>query len=92
MKNLPSSALFMIISIVVTLFLFYIDEGFYNFQWMKSWGNWVVFVIYAGVIFLVQQILSLIFRKIFKIKGRNHLVTAIGVPLAIFILVTVIFR
>ena len=92
MKNLPSSALFMIISIVVTLFLFYIDEGFYNFQWMKSWGNWVVFVIYAGVIFLVQQILLLIFRKIFKIKNKNYLVAAIGVPLAIFILVTVIFR
>ena len=64
MKNFSGSYLFLIISVVATLFVFYIDEGFYNFQWMKSWGNWIVLIIYAGIIFLVQQLFALIFRKV----------------------------
>lgn len=66
MKNFSSSYLFLIISVVASLFLFYIDEGYYNFQWMKSWGNWIVLIIYAGIIFLVQQLFALIFRKVFR--------------------------
>ena len=91
MKNFSSSYLFLIISVVASLFLFYIDEGFYNFQWMKSWGNWIVFMIYAGIIFVVQQLFALIFSEVFKVNNRNYLIAAIGVPVAISVLVTIIF-
>ena len=91
MKNFSSSYLFLIISVVASLFLFYIDEGFYNFQWMKSWGNWIVFMIYAGIIFVVQLLFALIFREVFKVNNRNYLIAAIGVPVAISVLVTIIF-
>ena len=91
MKNFSSSYLFLIISVVASLFLFYIDEGYYNFQWMKSWGNWIVLIIYAGIIFLVQQLFAFIFRKVFKVNNRNYLIAAIGVPVAISVLVTIIF-
>ena len=91
MKNFSSSYLFLIISVVASLFLFYIDEGYYNFQWMKSWGNWIVFMIYAVIIFLVQQLFAFIFRKVFKVNNRNYLIAAIGVPVAISVLVTIIF-
>ena len=91
MKNFSSSYLFLIISVVASLFLFYIDEGFYNFQWMKFWGNWIVFIIYAVIIFLVQQLFAFIFKKVFKVNNRNYLIAAIGVPVAISVLVTIIF-
>ena len=91
MKNFSSSYLFLIISVVASLFLFYIDEGYYNFQWMKSWGNWIVFMIYAVIIFLVQQLFALIFSEVFKVNNRNYLIAAIGVPVAISVLVTIIF-
>ena len=91
MKNFSSSYLFLIISVVASLFLFYIDEGYYNFQWMKSWGNWIVFIIYSEIIFLVQQLFALIFREVFKVNNRNYLIAAIGVPVPIFVLITIIF-
>ena len=91
MKNFSGSYLFLIISVVASLFLSYIDEGYYNFQWMKSWENWIVFMIYAVIIFLVQQLFALIFSEVFKVNNRNYLIAAIGVPVPIFVLITIIF-
>ena len=58
---------------------------------MKSWGNWIGLIIYAVIIFLVQQLFALIFREVFKVNNRNYLIAAIGVPVAISVLVTIIF-
>ena len=35
----------------LVLFMFYIDEGFYNFNWMREPGAWFVFAIYWNIIF-----------------------------------------
>jgi hypothetical protein len=40
-------------SIIFTLFLFYIDEGYYNFDWMQSLENWIVFIPYVAVIYFL---------------------------------------
>ncbi len=42
------------LSLLVTLFLFYIDEGYYNFKWMLNIGNWLIFMIYVFILFLMQ--------------------------------------
>lgn len=34
-------------SLVTVFTLFYLDEGYYSFQWMKQPGNWIVFSIYS---------------------------------------------
>jgi hypothetical protein len=47
------------ISIIITLFLCYIDEGFYSFKWMFNLGNWVAFFVYVSVIYGAQLILIL---------------------------------
>lgn len=36
-------------AVLVTLMLFYIDEGFYDLRWMKDIGNWIVFIIYVSM-------------------------------------------
>mgnify|MGYP003618979799 FL=1 len=48
-------------------------------------------MIYAGIIFVVQQLFALIFREVFKVNNRNYLIAAIGVPVPIFVLITIIF-
>ena len=49
----------LLIAVVITLFLFYIDEGFYNFKWMLNIGNWIAFLLYVAAIYVVQLILIL---------------------------------
>ena len=45
------------------MFLFYIDEGYYDFRWMKSIGNWIMFVIYSGGLFSGQIIIRYLFFR-----------------------------
>lgn len=40
-------------SVLLTLFLAYTDEGYYNFDWMQSLENWIAFVLYVVVIYLL---------------------------------------
>lgn len=47
------------IAVVTTTFLFYIDEGNYNFGWTRNIGNWLVFLVYVGVIYGVQLLFAL---------------------------------
>lgn len=56
------------IAVIITLFLFYIDEGYYNFNWMLDFGNWFVFVIYVSVLF---SIFWLIMRVVQYFVGNN---------------------
>lgn len=56
---------FMIISaIITTLFLFYIDEGFYSFAWMKQGGAWIVFALFTAAFTSFQFILAYPFQKL----------------------------
>jgi putative effector of murein hydrolase len=58
---------FVISTILITLFLFFIDEGNYNFEWMANWGNWIVFFVYAFPVFFAQVLFSkIIFGKVKK--------------------------
>lgn len=43
-----------IIANIITQFLFFMDEGWYDFRWMKSWGNWVAYLIYVLLIWGVS--------------------------------------
>ena len=43
---------------MATLFLSYIDEGYYNFKWMARPGNRIPFVFYSGALLGIQMIVS----------------------------------
>lgn len=47
---------FAIIGTLITQYLFFIDEGYNDFRWMKSFGNWIVYLLYFGAIFFTQFI------------------------------------
>lgn len=79
--------LYLFSSILVTMFLFYIDEGYYSFQWMTSIGAWIVFLIYASVFWFVQLgVDAIILRKLtFRIRRAFSLVLGISIGM-IFLL------
>lgn len=59
------------ISLLVTNFLFFIDEGYNDFRWMKDPGNWLVFLIYVIGIYIVLLAISLLVAVF--VKMARHL-------------------
>jgi len=75
-------------AIGVTLFLFYIDEGYYNFEWMQEASNWVAFLIYATGLLFGQAIASVIILKNYKGKHKTLYSCLLGIPLGLTLLLT----
>jgi hypothetical protein len=83
--------LHLIVAIVVTTFLFFIDEGYYNFNWTKTLSNWFFFLAYTFFIFLGQTITYRYILKRFKGESKGVLTSLIGVPLGLFTLIAILF-
>jgi len=79
------------VSIIITLFLCYIDEGYYNFKWMLSLGNWVAFFVYVSVIYGVQMILILPAFRLFP-KLTLTVTQLILIILSVFFLGFIAFK
>jgi hypothetical protein len=47
-----------ITSLLIVMFLFYIDEGYYDFRWMKDIGNWIAFFVYFIFTFTIMWVVS----------------------------------
>jgi len=75
----------LISSIVITSFLLFIDEGYYNFKWTTNIEGWIALFIYS-MIFLSGQLLfsRLILRKYDGFV--KMLISIIAGPLLILIL------
>ncbi|PLX04171.1 MAG: hypothetical protein C0595_04475 [Marinilabiliales bacterium] len=65
----------LIASTLISLFLFYIDEGYYDFNWMNNIGNWIAFMFYTFGIFGGQILFSKIILK--KISLKLNLILSI---------------
>ncbi|MFA7326850.1 MAG: hypothetical protein WC121_09315 [Candidatus Kapaibacterium sp.] len=74
-------------SIIVTMVLLYVDEGYYNFNWMANIGNWIVGTFYAGVIFLIQ--LAIYKLILFPLKGTLR--TGLSIGLGVFVTLVILF-
>ena len=64
-----------LLSIIISLFLGYIDEGYNNFKWMLDWMNWISFVIYFIIIYFIS---SFIFNKLLKSKDNKIVVEKVS--------------
>ncbi len=47
-------SLFLVLALVGTFILAYIDEGNYNFHWMKDRGSWIAVLLYTTFFFTAQ--------------------------------------
>lgn len=78
-------------TLLLVLFLFYIDEGWYSFRWMLNWGNWIVFVIYLVAIYPVFWLISRFVFKTFHGLTKLILIALLGIPLMMLLLFGLIF-
>ena len=93
MKNNTSKPYIILLTVaaIITMILFYIDEGYYNFNWMLDWGNWIVYLIYVAVIFAVEAAIYKLLSLIIKSKSTTILSATLGVMIALPLLFFVIF-
>lgn len=68
-------------AVLITMILFFIDEGYYDFRWMLSWGNWIVFGIYIILLFPVQWLISRFLFVNFIGWKKALLMFFVGIPL-----------
>ena len=74
-------------SVIITLFLFYIDEGYYNFKWMLQLSNWFAFVIYIIHIFGFQLLVLKLIGKIFSSQISTFLSIIIGAIIGLILVI-----
>lgn len=78
-------------TVLLVLFLFYIDEGWYSFRWMLDWGNWIVFVMYLVVIYPAFWLLSRFVFNTFHGITKVILIALLGIPLMMLLLWGLVF-
>ena len=74
-------------SVIITLFLFYIDEGYYNFKWMLQLSNWFAFVIYIIPVFGFQLLVFKLISKIFSSQISTILSIIIGAIIGLILVI-----
>ncbi|MBP6183928.1 MAG: hypothetical protein KA479_03245 [Saprospiraceae bacterium] len=74
------------IPFVLTLFLFFIDEGYYSFEWMQDPGNWVPFFIYWGSMILGEFLVHSLLPATVQGTRRLALIIVLGIPIGLFAL------
>jgi len=80
-------ALMWITSFVVTFVLLYMDEGYYDFRWMKSIGNWIMFFVYVGFAFTGQFLVSILLNRFVSAPLAHWLTAIVGTTLGIGFLI-----
>lgn len=74
-------AIYLIASLLIWQFLFFIDEGYNSFFWMQNIGNWLVYVIYTLALFATFILLNEITSKFLKSTIRRTIVVVVGLPM-----------
>lgn len=79
-ETIKKSAFLPIISaVLITLFLFFIDEGYYSFKWMSDLGNWMIFFIYIAFILLGQFLMGWVFYMMKESFKKNLIISLTGI-------------
>jgi hypothetical protein len=81
-----SLRVYTILAALLTTVLCFIDEGHYNFNWVLSWGNWVIFAIYTTVIMAFQIVVGLLIPNKWATKLKIPFSFVVGSALALTIL------
>ena len=81
----------LIVAVIVTTLLFYIDEGYYNFNWTKHFANWIYYVIYIGSIFCGQLLTWNYILKKYAGARKTIWTSVIGTPVGLTLLFIVGF-
>jgi hypothetical protein len=85
------SLIYLLNAFVITQFLFFIDEGYYDFRWMSSLGNWIVFFIYLLAILLFEILIHFLLVRTLGSPVSRVLSALLGSITALFVLIFFVF-
>lgn len=81
--------IFLVSSILLTLFLFFIDEGNYSFNWIRSFYALIIAFIYALPMFLIQFLIFKSLSKKFSTKEKYLISIPFGLIIGTMLVVFV---
>jgi len=81
----------LLMAVMLTFFLFFIDEGYYNFDWMNRGANWIGFAIYSIVLFVGQIVIKLLLFKNNNSWLSYSLIVLLGVLISLFVVFRLVF-
>lgn len=90
--RIDNTTVYLFSSVLVTLFLFYIDEGYYSFRWMTNAGAWIIFLIYVSVFLLAQLGINAILSKIISNRATRTLSLLVGILTGIIFLFLIFYQ
>lgn len=70
---------------LIMFILCFLDEGYYDFRWMKDPGNWVVFAMYWMAMVLGEFLVSLLVPRGWPTSRKVWAIIGIGAPLGGFL-------
>lgn len=79
-------------ALFITLFLFYIDEGYYNFKWMLKASNWAAFILYFVPLFGIPFLLIQFLKKYVTVNTNYILSITLGSVVALFIVISALTK
>lgn len=89
--KIPGWVIMMFSTLLITIFLFFIHEGYYDFRWLHNPGNWIVFPVYALPIFTLQLLFEEIVFKNYRGPGKTALSIAGGTLTGFLLVAGLIF-
>jgi len=74
-------------SLILTFFLFFIDEGYYDLRWTQEPSNWLIFLCFAGGFYVGMAIIA--FFTFPKTEGwlKKLIIMGLGLPLGILFII-----
>lgn len=85
-SKINPSVLLLMSAAAITFALFFIDEGYYDFRWMKNPGNWIAFVAYVLMLFVGQLAVLKLFLSKYRGGGKLAISMVGGTALVMLIL------
>lgn len=67
-----SNIIAFIVSIIVVQYLAFIDEGYYDFRWMKDGMNWFVTILYTSILFLLLWLVIAVVKDLHRRLKPKH--------------------
>ena len=84
------STVLLISALVITLLIFFVNEGSLTFSWMGNVGNWIVFMFYAVFIFMGEIFVSTVILRKYQSVIYTLLSVATGSGLGILFVLKVV--
>ncbi len=78
-------------ALLIVLFLFFIDEGYYDFRWMTDPGNWLAFLMYLAVFFVIQSLIYNFGLSYLKGPVKNILMLGVVTVGIVFLILWLVF-